>query len=260
LLRCTSVYFSGLFRYGKTWLESRSGVVRLEDIEANAFAVYQLWLETGSIGSESNTVQEAQQQEVGEPVENQEDGTPHDGEVVVGNKTNIFETAIDERVDLLTHCYLLGDYIGAPGFQNDVIDEISRFYADVYNTDSQIPLYNIGYICHKTTFGSRLRHFVVDALSCGLSKKTLTEAAEWDLIPLDVVVAIAGNAMDDKDEPWNNPHRCLPWQANPCQYHVHPVGDFNSPCSDPYTWNCEESGKWDVKPWEQNFIGNVSEW
>jgi len=257
LLQHTSVYFSGLFRYDKTWLESRYGVVRLEDFKGDAFAIYELWLNTSSIDDPIAASRQMQQ-----PTEQtSRHDSKHVGDVVVGNKNDIFETTLDSRLDLLMHCYFLADYIGAPGFQNDVMDAISQFYQGLHNTNSTIPLHNVVYICHKTTAETPLRRFLVDALRCGLSRKTLTEASEQALIPLDVAVSIAGDAIADVDEPWNAPNRCLPWLSNPCTFHVHPKGrqgDFNSPCTDPVSRNGRE-GEWDVKPWEKDYPGS-HEW
>jgi hypothetical protein len=258
MLQHTSIYFSGLFRHAKSSLESRSGVVRLEVVEANAFAIYQLWLNTGSINNNSTAIQQPQQQGPSK-LTGMVGGVPQNEYVAASNKLDIIKTSIDDKVDLLTHCYLLGDYIGAPGFQNDVIDEISRLYSDFYYADSRIPLHNIGYICDKTTSNNPLRCFVVDALHCGLSRNTLTEAAEINLIPLDVAVAVAGNAIEDRDAPWKTPRRCLPWDANPCRYHVYPWGDFNSPCSDPCSSNDIENCKWDIMPWQQDYVG-IDDW
>jgi hypothetical protein len=257
LLQHTSIYFSGLFRYDRTWLESRSRVVRLEDVEGDAFAVYKLWLDTGSTDSPSAIFQQTQPQlEQEETAEEELNNCNPDGDIVFGNKNNIFESTLDGRLDLLTHCYFLGDYIGTPAFQNDVMDEISHLYHDLHNTDSKIPLHNIGYICQRTTATSPLRRFVVNAIRCGLSKKTLTQAAELDLIPLDVVVAIAADAIGDVDEPWKAPNHCLPWLANPCTFHAHPKGAFNAPCLDPFSINGREDELWDIKPWQQDFSGN----
>jgi len=112
MLQHTSIYFSGLFRHAKSWLESRSGVVRLEDVEANAFAVYQLWLNTGSIDNNSTAIQ----QQGPSKLAGMAGGVSQDEYVAASNKLDIIKTSIDDKVDLLTQCYLLGDYIGAPGF------------------------------------------------------------------------------------------------------------------------------------------------
>jgi hypothetical protein len=220
--------------------------------------VYKLWLDTGSIDNLSAASQQIQQSAAQEEVDIV--NNRHDSDVEVGNKNDVFKKSLDGRVDLLTHCYLLADYIGAPAFQNDVMDAISLLYRDLHNTDFSIPLHNIGYICNKTAATSPLRHFLVDTLRYGLSKKTLTKAAEQGLIPLDVAVAIAGDAISDLDEPWNAPYHCLPWLLNPCIFHVHPKGrnsDFNSPCTDPFSTNGRE-GVWNVKPWEQDYPGSYA--
>ena len=65
------------------------------------------------------------------------------------------------------------------------------------------------------------------------------------LIPKDLVIAVAVLAMGGGE-----PYSCgrPPWQRSFCIYHVHPDGELNAPCEDPFTWNgrSKEELQWDT--------------
>lgn len=58
-----------------------------------------------------------------------------------------------DRLDQLVRCWIFADYIGAPAFQNDLMDAILSLYAETYYEDYAFPLYDIPFICKNALSG-----------------------------------------------------------------------------------------------------------
>jgi len=110
------------------------------------------------------------------------------------------------------------------------MDKIILEYYNFHSNNGGIPLHHLHFICTVTTHGSPLHHLVLDLISSALSNVTLRIVAEKGLIPNDLIVDIAAAGLCHQ--------LCvsLPWDSWGCTYHLHPEGEFMSPCG--VTCNC----------------------
>jgi hypothetical protein len=241
LLKHTSHYFSSIYRFTDAWPESRYSRVELDGVDLPTFDVFRYWLQTGSI-VDTDTL-------LPNPIlPMNEDGTfrnksPKLRSVLVGNKSKVYLSVIKvDKLDQLVQCLILADYIGAPAFQNDIMDALLNEYAEIYYHDNCIPLYNIPFICQNAASGVQLRAFVVDAVYSCLSSITFKKATTFKLISKDLATAVAILGIGGDSLPAF--HGFPPWLRNPCTYHVHPKEPLNSPCLDPFTWNGQSQEPW----------------
>jgi hypothetical protein len=223
-----------MHRYPGAWPEARTGVVKLTGVDLATLEAYKYWLETGTIEDTDTLVPECCQLLRFNGMLWQE--TNKLRPVLVGNKTKIYVAPVKvHRLDQLIQCWIFADYIGAPAFQNDLMDSIFNIYGETYYEDYALPLYNIPFICKNAPSGVPLRAFIVDSIYSCLSGSVLKKASSFKLIPEDLAIAVAVLTMGGADSPYNS---CLPpWQRNFCTWHVHPDGELNAPCEDPFTWN-----------------------
>jgi len=197
LLRLTSAYFAAAFHTKNSWVESVQRIIQLPCIDPVSFAVYKQWLETGNIIL-FNLPLDPNRYVFGF------DAYKKNKDVVAGNKHNLSISSIELSLDILINCWILGDFLQAPAFQNDVLDDLEEQYFTLGHESHQIPLHNLAYIVENTTPDSPLRLFIIDGISKLLSKTTFTKASNLSLIPAEIAFAIAANSMASMDDSQND--------------------------------------------------------
>ena len=179
-----------MHRYPGAWPEARTGVVKLNGVDLATLEVYKYWLQTGTIEDTDTLLLECS-------LPLRSDGMLSQGRnklrsILVGNVDRIYVTpAKADRLDQLVRCWIFADYIGAPAFQNDLMDAILNLYAELHYEDYALPLYNIPFICKNASSGVPLRAFIIDSIYSCLSGKTLKKMNFLKLIPKDLAIAVA---------------------------------------------------------------------
>lgn len=88
-------------------------------------------------------------------------------------KTDLLDTEISTTViDLLIECWILGDFLIAPGFQNYIMSQLMFEYRK-FTAAHGMPVHNLEYIREFATSNSGLHLFMVDALFAHLGPKTI---------------------------------------------------------------------------------------
>ncbi|PMD12272.1 hypothetical protein NA56DRAFT_652634 [Hyaloscypha hepaticicola] len=255
MLKHTSTYFASMHRYPDAWPEARAGVVKLNGVDLATLEVYKYWLQTGQIEDTDTLIPECCLPLRSDRMLSQEPNKLRP--ILVGNRDKIYITPVKvDRLDQLVQCWIFADYIGAPAFQNDLMDAILSLYAETHYEDYAFPLYNIPFICKNAPSGVCLRAFIVNSIYSCLSGKTLKKASSFKLIPKDLALAVAVLAMGGAHDVLYN---CglPPWQRSFCTWHVHPDGELNAPCEDPYTWNGRSK---EELPWDYHVDKMGAEW
>jgi hypothetical protein len=230
-----------MFRNPNMWIESNSGKIQLSDIEEHTFTIFKEWLETGNISTNQPVTQTPSQI----PSSENHTSTPQPSlpapamiDILRGNKDAIVHAKISNRLDLLIECYILGDYLKTPAFQNKLMDSIMLQYYEFWSSNNGIPLHNLPFITLHTTDKNPLRQFILDLISSSLSDITLRLAADKDLIPNELVLDIAAAGLGQEL------CRTLPWDSWGCTYHLHPEGEFRSPCDVSCNWSSDDGVTW----------------
>ncbi|TAQ86896.1 hypothetical protein B7494_g4788 [Chlorociboria aeruginascens] len=164
------------------------------------------------------------------------------GEIVMGARNRVTATLID--------CYLLGDFLQSPAFQNDTMEVLRQHAKEIVEKKGWVPLW-VNTVSGHSSITEPLRKFIVELISSNCSPATLHNAA--DLLTSETIRDLAIIATDTEYGSGTPP---APWNQCPCRYHNHPEGTFISPCDDvwgkfgpfedweyPYTYDLDGS-KW----------------
>jgi len=81
---------------------------------------------------------------------------------------------------------------------------------------------------------SPLRRLMVDSLYLFLSDTITRKCGRLGLVSKELAQQVAEVAAQDglATRFMGKQHSKLLWNGRPCHYHVHPMGEFNSPCND----------------------------
>ncbi|KAL2063378.1 hypothetical protein VTL71DRAFT_5183 [Oculimacula yallundae] len=251
LLVHTSKYFGSIFGSQNNWLETNTGVVYLDGFEQATMSVYLHWLDTGNIRDTVDLLP----------------AIPHlpflhlpapqtHAPVLVGNKSTVFIADAPMRIRSLVSAYLLGDYLGTPSFQNDIMDSLLLEYQNLYEKDNQIPLYNIPIITSNFGRASAIQKLVADAVYACLSPESMNKAVRMGLLNGDVTAAVASIGMGN--EAVRRLGRDMPWDRLKCRYHVHPEGHLSGICQD--MWSLEREFEEYLNPPSQSAWTNADHW
>ena len=175
--------------------------ISLEDISADTFSVFQVWLETGHVKIPPKF------KHVRFSGSLQGDGTP----------AITFVKDLDPILDLLADCWLIGASMGSLAFINNVMCELRNTYKSAYEYSLPLALGNVNKICTNSIKGSQLRKLIIDVLHYCLEGPDLAAAAEQGLIPLEIMSGVAADAVDNEVK---GVLRKAPWEINPKVYFV----------------------------------------
>ncbi|CZR55383.1 uncharacterized protein PAC_05270 [Phialocephala subalpina] len=232
-----AAFFKLSLRPSGCWIEAQKDTVELPHFHPTVFKIFQCWVEDGCFDWDlcsGNWFTRS---------------SPSHTKVLVGNKQHVEEALVSTSLDGLVQCYILGDYLDAPGFQNETMDQLYELYANIHYNDYEIPLYNIRYIRENTSHGSLLLRFVIDALQFCLSKKTLLLAGEKGLIPGGLAVALAAEGLEPAE-------RVAPWSKYASAYHLHPSIKYDNPDSNVCSCTGWPGNSW-VASWD-TYTENLS--
>ena len=168
------------------WESGRTRVITLEDQEPDIVAIFVAWVLTGSVKSSAKLIElPAAEQEAARKV------------------------ASHEQWMQLAKCYVLGDYLQAPGLQNAVIDLLLQNMQLAY--DELKTIEHIEYVFANTTAGSPLRSIILEAMSSQCPDPHVrNEEYLWDLAHMVM-------------EKYNNgTPKEPPWKKVRCHFHKHP--------------------------------------
>ncbi|KAE8450700.1 hypothetical protein EG329_006045 [Mollisiaceae sp. DMI_Dod_QoI] len=183
-LKSHSRYFQLLLKTSSQWLEYFEGAVHLKGFEAATVKIFKNWIETRKLDS-TLRIEENKSRFLSSTIK-----------VSVGNQMQILLISIGSPLKDLVDCYILGDYFDAPGFQNEIMDEISKHYSAIYYSHYEMPLHNISYIYENSCPDSPLLRFILDGLDSCLSKETMLLAHERGLLSDELCLVIGENVMD----------------------------------------------------------------
>ena len=160
ILELSSEYFAAVFRSPDVWANSSSEKIQLYEIEDNIFAIFQEWVETGEVRSIlTNTQIPSQTPVIREKQSTKQiaSASPVLANILGGNKEKLFPAQINDRLELLFHCYALGDYLRTPSFQNMIMDQIIDEYCNFTLThNGGFPLHYLHIIPLSSTTGNPL--------------------------------------------------------------------------------------------------------
>lgn len=120
LLKKYARYFPAIFQITNEqpkWQEGATGVVDLELFGPQAVLILKHWMENQELTIIDKVIKVANQLV--------EQG-------VMGDHEHIYMGDINQKLELLLDCYVLGNYLTAPGFQNAVMDVVIDLYAKIY--------------------------------------------------------------------------------------------------------------------------------
>jgi len=198
-----SRYFSGAFNPESPWIEVQRKSVKITDFHSASFLAFIHWLFENKI-DESNILLP----DTLSPCFDEDDTE----EIRVGNREILSFAKGDRRLDNLVDTYILGEYLQAPGFLNEVIVELilqySEFYRRNFCRNRWIPLHNLDDIFERTVETSPLRRMVLDLLCTCLTKNVFKQAVKDEVIPAEVIAALATRAIDQAfqrppQQPWS---------------------------------------------------------
>ncbi|KAF8848347.1 hypothetical protein BDZ45DRAFT_753918 [Acephala macrosclerotiorum] len=241
-LETNAGFFKLSLRSSGGWVELLNNTFKLPTFSPTTFKMFQCWVEDGGFDWDlcsGNWFTRT---------------SPSRASVLVGNKQYVQQALVSTSLDGLVECYVLGDYLDAPGFQNEAMDQLSELYSSIHYENYEVPLHNIRYIWENTSYGSLLLRLLMDALQFCLSKKTLLLAAGKGLIPGGLAVALAAEGLE-RAEP------VAPWSKYASAYHLHPKIKYDNPDSNVCSCTCLPDKNW-VTSWDtvvENFSLN-HEW
>lgn len=184
LLKKYSGYFAAALRHHSA---SAEYINLPEVIPCTAtFIVFECWLRTGSVSPEAFQLA-LEQEELRAPWKASAPTT-----AIVLTKTEVLDAKISTAaIDLLIACWVLGDVILAPGFQNYIMHRLVSEY-DLVTQEHGMPVHNLEYVMLNTTATSNLRHFIIDALYAYLSPQTMDLLYRKSLgLPEDLLLYLA---------------------------------------------------------------------
>jgi hypothetical protein len=224
-LRRYSKFFAKAFSCSSQFIEAQRGRVELPEVELSSFTVFKNWLETGHIEDSDTLLPKTKEFCSIMSQDNVSKMADDSSKWIYADGNGITFGSVDKRLERLTDCYILGDFLFAPGFQNDVIGLIMAQYAKIHSNGGRVPLYNIEYVCQSTTPRNPLRRLLVDTLFAGLRRETLDLIEEKDILPREIIENVA-NARA-KYVGWYSPSSTF---GSIWVYHSHPRGEWRSPC------------------------------
>jgi hypothetical protein len=181
------------------------------DFNLATWCIFRNWLETGVVTSEP-------------PIP---PGMTLTGfqNAVFDSKSNSYRSVDDCMVSIerLTQAWILGDYILAPQFQNDVVDELTCAYQNSWSHKNEIPWSHLKYTCENTLENSRLQRVVLDLLLFRTSTKCIMLDQEASRFFEEcgftnyVQLASGQNSVYS-----NGGRRPAPWNRSRTFYHIKP--------------------------------------
>ena len=132
----------------------------------------------------------------------------------------------------LVDCYILGDFLGATGFKNFIIDKLVSVYKEVWEKFELILAtrgHDIAYVCSHTPRDSKLRRLIRDLMTRVdhpnklLVWKPGSEDRFWYLVE-------HCHELLKRERRGRGGNDKLPWGENPCRYHEHPGRRANYTC------------------------------
>ncbi|KAL2063749.1 hypothetical protein VTL71DRAFT_5554 [Oculimacula yallundae] len=171
-------------------------VLRLADLNKDAFCIYSLWLSTREVHVDRLLGYSSFFATLS----------------YVGDDRSISEEWVRmAKLNVLIESYIFGDYIQAPfGFQDLIMSHIIEAYGETFEANNfMIPLDHVRDIWERMYPNTPLRIVMVDMLSSCLSKFTLGEAFKLGMLSVEISCAVDDNlnahAADGTDpaHPWN---------------------------------------------------------
>lgn len=120
----------------------------------------------------------------------------------------------------LVDCYILGDFLQAPGFKNSVMDELLRVL-EARNDTAGLPRAAIEYIFKNTVHGAALRQLVLHLVHVNGTFPALEDR--------EFCYELAQYLMSDAVKHAKNPSQ--PWKRAKCEYHEHPDQSAGYTCT-----------------------------
>ena len=131
-------------------------------------------------------------------------------------------------IESLTNAWIMGDYLVAPQFQNDVIDELTCAYGNYWHYRNDIPWPQMMYTCQNTLPNSPIHKVMLDLMLFVTSIKPI----DGDLRRLLEECGFAGSVGPLNSHPsilGNGVRRPAPWNRSRAYYHIKPRGGYSSP-------------------------------
>ena len=132
-------------------------------------------------------------------------------------------------IERLTQAWTLGDYLLAPQFQNDIIDELISAYQVLWRWSHQIPWVCVKYTCQNSLLHSPLRKVAHDLIHFAASINIFTPDSDvWthvedgDFTASMLRVNAHGVLVPVARQP-------APWNRHPKYYHIKPRVDITRP-------------------------------
>jgi hypothetical protein len=179
------------------WGHGEKNTVTLKEEDPVIFAIFIAWLITGKIENSAELVE------------------------ITATDKNEWKSCFQKQSFQLGKCYVLGDYLQAPSFQNAVMDQLV-YQSSVFGKECNAVLpgdsESVKIAWAQTSTGSALRRFIIDNV---YKNASTDEFSGLYTLPLphiqDYFVDLAVHGMDNKGKTAINP-----WVKDRCEYHVHP--------------------------------------
>jgi hypothetical protein len=192
------------------WREVKRGKVAL-DFDVASWCIFREWLESG--------------------IANSQPLVPP-GVIIYGlhNSMSDWKRKTNSSLDLndniksiarLIRAWLLADYLVAPHFQNDVIEELTCAYENCWQRTKAIPWSHMRLICENTTPISQLRQIVLDLIQFGISKRLIDLSGEVSKFVQEFGFTISPELAEGLDR-GHGVIRPAPWNRCRTFYHVFP--------------------------------------
>lgn len=194
------------------WETGKSRTVTLEDQDPDVFAIFVTWVLTGNVKSSTKFI-----------------------EVQSSESEEVKAIRLPLQWNQLAKCYVLGDFLQAPGFKNAVIDML-LYNMQLYHNDCELlagwSSDQINYIYSNTTAGSQLRRIIVELVADRGGNPYVRHVDYlYELAELTMKKYHAGTA------------RHTPFSKPRCTFHEHPDQPAGYTC----TRNNQKTGKkWEV--------------
>jgi hypothetical protein len=203
------------------WKSGQARIITLDDDDPKTFALFLAWVLTGQIESADNYIEVSI-----------EPGTTHYESSDI--KRNI---AIQAQWDQLCTCFVYGDVLQAPSFQNQVIDLLvtnSRMHQLSLRQIAGSREDTLQYIYQHTTRGSSLRQLVIDSIITSSAHEIPNYDFSSPFIS-EHLVDLATYAISEAKSSRLRGKPCnfkVPWKNAPCRYHVHPDQPIGYSCTE----------------------------
>jgi hypothetical protein len=198
------------------WQEGSKGDVVL-DFNMASWRIFQHWIETGIASSQPPKSPRI---------------ALHESPDALFDMTRKTEHSISEcmaSIERLTNAWVLGEYLVAPRFQNDVIDELTCAYGNFWHYKNDIPWPQILYACKNTLPNSAMHKVMLDLILFVTSIRSIDKDSRRLVEECGFTGAVG--LMNTHPPLGNGVRRPAPWNRTRTFYHVKPREQHNVPVS-----------------------------